>query len=344
MSLKLKILMAAIAMFEMASQSALLVSTLNIVSSGTGTNGSVKVMGSINSVANSQSSGGGFVVRQVQQAVLIGIPVIPTLPTITTQPTNSSVLAGQPFTFFAPFVGTPPLSYQWVLNGTNLLGKTNSVLTVTNASAFNTGNYSVIVSSPFGTATGVVATVSIAGIFSPSKYTAKLNPLTGLYEEQVTITNNGAAISGIQMVVSNLPSRVSLYNAAGTNNGLPYAQFNVTMTNGAASTFLLQFYNPYRLNFTNTVQVYAVAAIQPTANSAVGVPISRIYIDNSVANSPRFTFAFTSVANKNYEVFYSDDLVNWTLASTLTASSTWTIWTEMMPAGNNRYFKVLQLP
>jgi hypothetical protein len=172
-----------------------------------------------------------------------------------------------------------------------------------------------------------------------------LNPLTGLYEEKIAVTNNGGAITGLQLLVGNLPSRVSLYNATGTNNGLPYAQFNVTMTNGSVGTFLLQFFNPYRLNFTNTVQAVAVAAVPPATNNTQGITITKVLMDTSIPGSPRFTFGFNTVAGKQYEVLYSDDsMQTWTVAATLTASANYTLWTEVSPTTGSRFFKAIAVP
>ena len=83
-----------------------------------------------------------------------------------------------------------------------------------------------------------------------------------------------------------------------------------------------------------------------TVQAVAGIPISTVLIDNSIPGSPRFTLAFTSVVGKNYQVLFSDDqMQTWALADTLTANSTWTIWTELLPpASGNRFFKVIVLP
>ena len=68
-----------------------------------------------------------------------------TLPTITVHPMNGTVVATHTATFMVEATGSPPLSYQWRLNGTLLPGATGSMLVVNDVSPDQGGNYSVIV-------------------------------------------------------------------------------------------------------------------------------------------------------------------------------------------------------
>jgi hypothetical protein len=172
-----------------------------------------------------------------------------------------------------------------------------------------------------------------------------LNPLTGAYEELVTVTNIGNPLVAVRLIVGDLPPQVSLHNAAGTNEGKPYVEYTVAMNTGDSRTFLLQFANPYRLNFTNTVEVMAVLPQTPATNTAAGVIISRVFMDKSIPETPRFTFAFSSVPARSYQILFSeDDMQTWSVANTIIASANWTIWTEMLPAAEARFFKVVLLP
>jgi len=346
MKLKPKLIVFCLTLVSLSSVRALTVSDFNIVSSGTGTNGSMSVAGTVSPVDNNRSAGGNWVVCDVAQALLVGSAAQPVLPSAEIQPANPTVLVGQNLLLAAATDGTPPFTYQWRKSGINLSGQTNLSLSITGVTTNNAGNYDVVVSSPFGSVTSLVSTVTISGIFNlQPTWSPTLNPLTGLYEEKIAVTNNGGAITGLQLLVGNLPSRVSLYNATGTNNGLPYAQFNVTMTNGSIGTFLLQFFNPYRLNFTNTVQAVAVAAVPPATNTTPGLTITKVLMDTSIPGSPRFTLGFTSVAGARYEVLYSDDTMQtWSVAATLTASANYTLWTELSPSPGSRFFKVIVLP
>ena len=72
-------------------------------------------------------------------------------PAVTMQPTNLTVVQGNNATFSVTATGTAPLSYQWYFDGTNqLLGATNSSLTLNLVQLSQTGNYSVIVTNNCG--------------------------------------------------------------------------------------------------------------------------------------------------------------------------------------------------
>jgi len=71
----------------------------------------------------------------------------PVAPIITSQPTNQTVFVGQTASFSVLASGTPPLSYQWRFNTTNLVGATNATLLLPSAQFTNAGIYSVIVSN-----------------------------------------------------------------------------------------------------------------------------------------------------------------------------------------------------
>jgi uncharacterized repeat protein (TIGR01451 family) len=71
-------------------------------------------------------------------------------PVITAQPTNQMITVGGTASFSVTADGTPPLSYQWNFNGTNILGAANTTLTLTNVQVSQAGNYTVLVTNLFG--------------------------------------------------------------------------------------------------------------------------------------------------------------------------------------------------
>ena len=88
----------------------------------------------------------------------IGLPLSPS---ITSQPTNQTVVAGGSVTFTVTATGFAPLSYQWQFNGTNISAATAASYTLTGAMATNAGNYSVVVSNSPGSVTSSVATLTV---------------------------------------------------------------------------------------------------------------------------------------------------------------------------------------
>jgi hypothetical protein len=75
-------------------------------------------------------------------------------PMILSQPTNEVVVMGSSAMFSVTAGGTPPLCYQWQMNGTNLIDATNATLTLNNVTVDQAGAYSVIVTNGSG---GVVS-------------------------------------------------------------------------------------------------------------------------------------------------------------------------------------------
>ncbi len=98
-------------------------------------------------------------------AVLAVSPGVP--PLITAQPLPQSVQLGNNATFAVGVNASAPLSYQWLFNGANVAGATNSTLALVNVQTNQSGNYSVAVSNPFGATNSFSAALTV---FPPSGY------------------------------------------------------------------------------------------------------------------------------------------------------------------------------
>jgi len=82
-------------------------------------------------------------------------------PFITTHPVSQSVAVGNNATLSVLAGGQSPLSYQWRLNGTNLIGATNASLMLTSAQFSQSGNYTVRITNTLGAVTSSVAVVTV---------------------------------------------------------------------------------------------------------------------------------------------------------------------------------------
>ena len=82
----------------------------------------------------------------------VGFTAGTTAALISNQPDPQTALAGTTATFSVQAGGTPPLRYQWRCYGTNLVGATDSSLTLTNVMPVQAGNYSVVITNDYGPA------------------------------------------------------------------------------------------------------------------------------------------------------------------------------------------------
>ncbi|MBP8255985.1 MAG: immunoglobulin domain-containing protein, partial [Opitutaceae bacterium] len=82
-------------------------------------------------------------------------------PSIATQPADKVVAAGTTVEFSVVASGSPPLTYQWLKNGTALVGSTNPTLVLNDVSSANNGDYTVLVSNAVGSVTSSEATLEV---------------------------------------------------------------------------------------------------------------------------------------------------------------------------------------
>jgi hypothetical protein len=83
-------------------------------------------------------------------------------PNITTNPQGFTASYHSANSLSVTAAGSPTLSYQWQLNGTNLSGATNASYAISSLNLTNAGAYTVTVFSPYGTAYSSPANVEIA--------------------------------------------------------------------------------------------------------------------------------------------------------------------------------------
>lgn len=118
-------------------------------------------------------------------------------PNITSQPVGQTVGAGQNVTLAVGASGIPAPVYQWLFNGTNLIGQTGATLTINNASALNAGTYSVIVSNNVG---GVLSSNVVLTVTPPTTPAALATPVISAGMVQFSLTGpDGSAGFGYRV-------------------------------------------------------------------------------------------------------------------------------------------------
>ena len=113
--------------------------------------------GSTFSVVVSNSAG-----KITSNAATLTVNAALAAPSITQQPTNQTVTAGQTATFSVTAAGTAPLTYQWQKGTTAISGATSASYTTPATTTSNNGaQFSVIVSNSQGKATSNAATLTV---------------------------------------------------------------------------------------------------------------------------------------------------------------------------------------
>lgn len=90
--------------------------------------------------------------------------VLPIAPTFTSVPQSQSVPEGQPVTFSATATGSPPLTFQWALDGRTIAGATANSFSIQSVKASDGGSYTVTVVGPGGSTSSPPAVLTVQGL------------------------------------------------------------------------------------------------------------------------------------------------------------------------------------
>jgi alpha-tubulin suppressor-like RCC1 family protein len=82
-------------------------------------------------------------------------------PVILHPPVGLTAYTGRDVVLHGDAAGAQPLSYQWLLNGTNIPGATNTSLVISNVQSGNAGNYQLFVSNAVNTALSLPAPLTV---------------------------------------------------------------------------------------------------------------------------------------------------------------------------------------
>jgi hypothetical protein len=120
-------------------------------------------------------------------------------PVITSQPTNQTVTVGRTANFNVTASGASPLSYQWRFNGTNIVGATNTTLTLTNVQLSQAGNYAVLVTNLYGS---ILSSNAVLTVNPRPPCTPAPSGLGGWWPGEgnandVVGNNNGTLVNGV---------------------------------------------------------------------------------------------------------------------------------------------------
>jgi hypothetical protein len=167
-------------------------------------------------------------------------------PIIVTNPLSQTALVGENVTFSVSATGSTPLSYQWMLGGTNISGATQRSLTVTNVQLAQNGNsYSVLVSNTANIALSSNANLTVK---SPVPHHVVVLDQAGLLSgmaggstvvfdadgvivltQTVTVAQNTILDGTGHSVVISGGNSVPIFHV---NSGVQFTLINLTIANG----------------------------------------------------------------------------------------------------------------
>jgi len=162
-------------------------------------------------------------------------------PTISTQPANQTVTAGQTAAFTVVATGTAPLSYQWRKNGVNIAGATAaSYITPATATSDSGSTFGVVVSNSVGSVTSAAATLTVSA--APVAPTITAQPanqtVTAGQTATFTVVATGTAPLSYQWSRSGATiagATSSSYTTGATTSSDNGAQFTVVVGNTVGS-------------------------------------------------------------------------------------------------------------
>ncbi len=191
-------------------------------------------------------------------------------PSISAQPLNASIQAGQTATFNIAATGTSPMTFQWIKNGAMISGANSSTYTTpAETTADNSAKFAVAVSNSAGSATSNAAVLTITSpAVAPSITTQPASQTvvagktasfavaaTGTSPMTYQWSKNGAAISGATSSSYTTPAETT------TDNN---AKFTVAVSNSAGSATS----NAAMLTVTSATVAPAITA-QPASQSVI---------------------------------------------------------------------------
>ena len=184
------------------------------------------------------SNAAGTVISNVATLTVTATPVAPS---ITSQPGNQTIFAGQTATFSVTANGTSPLSYQWRKNGAAIGGATSSSYTTPAETTSDSGAlFSVVVSNSAGSVTSNNATLTVNP--DPVAPTITSQPASQTINAGQTATFSVTASGTAPLSYQWFQNATAISGATSSSYTTPVetvsnsgARFSVTVSNSAGS-------------------------------------------------------------------------------------------------------------
>jgi hypothetical protein len=261
-----------------------------------------------------------------------------TPPSITTQPTSATVIAGQTATFSVVAAGTAPLTYQWKMNGTAISGATSTSYTSPATTTGNSGEqFTVTVTNGSGNITSNAATLTVnAATFTLNPNLTTLNfssvnigsnsvlPVIFTNGGNSNVTISGVSVSGAGYTTAGVssgqiltPGQTATLNVKFAPSGTGLIPGSVTVTSNATNspaTITLSGTGvqpvSHSVTLTWTASTSTVSGYNTYRSTVSGGPYTKLnstpvaattYVDSTVQAAQTYFYVVTSVDSSGVE-------------------------------------------
>ncbi len=268
------------------------------------TNGGFQDSGSYNASPNIDS---------MILAYRVTLPGTPTIPSIITPPSNTTVAVNQSATLSVVASGSPAPSYQWSRNGTAIVGATSASLAITNAGAADVASYTVTLTNANGSVTSAAVALAVTGANIPTITAQPVSPTVAIGSTavfSVTATNtlsyqwrlNGVNISSSTtgatgptlVLVGATAAQAGVYSVVVTNGTNNVTSQSATLTIVAATDVGRLSNLSVLTDITATVPNFTLGTVvavgsdangkKPLVVRAVGPSLGALGVPNTIAD------------------------------------------------------------
>jgi hypothetical protein len=231
-------------------------------------------------------------------------------PNIVAQPTNRTFFAGQTATLTVFATGIPDPTYQWLRDGTNVVGQTGPSLSIPGAQPSDSGTYSVIVSNASGTVTSSTAVLTVTQ--GPPIFTAP--PANSTFIINV----------GVNLSVTNVATDADLPPQTLTYSLLSTTPTNATLDSGSG----IFTWRPLVTQANSTNPIIVVVTDDGTPNrsatntfTVVVNPLAQPVISSPAYSGGQFSLSVSGQVGPDYALQSTTDLLSGTWTTLLTTNS-----------------------
>lgn len=200
------------------------------------------------------------------------------------QPADRTVIGGNPTTFSAPYLGSGPLSFQWLSNGVPIVGATSDSYTIPAVLSANAAAYSLVVANPLSTNTTRAAVLTVSN--APVTFTDASQP-----SDQILVEGQSATLACL--VAGSPPLQFQWYQGSSPIAGATASAYTIPfLTPANSGSYYVTVSNPANSINSRTATLTVLAdTVAPvlTQISATAGQITLTFskpVDAGTANLP----------------------------------------------------------